>query len=101
MRMQRTMVVLYTHQTTLMVKRQKQPLMILVMTMTLWELTQTYVANSSLICNKYTPGSPVNNTDITKQKDNDVNDNTETADHNNDEDAYEISENSIHDEKLT
>eukprot|EP00957_Ditylum_brightwellii_P210057 15364523-Ditylum_brightwellii.AAC.1 len=38
-------------------------------------------------------GSPVNNTDITQQEENDGNDKTETADNNNDEDAYVISGN--------
>eukprot|EP00957_Ditylum_brightwellii_P093029 7083435-Ditylum_brightwellii.AAC.1 len=46
------------------------------------------------------PGSHVNNTNIIQQEDNDGNDKIETADHNNNEDADKIRENSIHDEEL-
>eukprot|EP00957_Ditylum_brightwellii_P073060 5552017-Ditylum_brightwellii.AAC.1 len=35
------------------------------------KLTLIYIANFSLICNEYAPGSPVNNTGITQQEDND------------------------------
>eukprot|EP00957_Ditylum_brightwellii_P029950 2266979-Ditylum_brightwellii.AAC.1 len=64
------------------------------------KLTIIGIANISLFSNEYKPGSPVINTDITQQEDNDGNDNTEIADNNNSEDANEINGNSIHDEEL-
>eukprot|EP00957_Ditylum_brightwellii_P204012 15337212-Ditylum_brightwellii.AAC.1 len=89
------MAVLYTHQTTLMVKKQKQLLMTLVMMLRVLELAK---CKKTRIFTK--DESPGNNTDITQQEVNDGNDNTEIADHNNNKDADEISENSILDEEL-